>query len=153
MRGFWSSGNVQRLGSDDEGFSLVEMLVVVAILGIILALAVPNLIRSRHAANGASAIASLRTINTAEYLYEHRYSGYGTLTQLVPEGTLDTNLNSGNKSGYVFTLAVSADLKHFTANADPISSANFLSHYFIDESSIITAQVGAPASVTSTPIQ
>jgi prepilin-type N-terminal cleavage/methylation domain-containing protein len=137
----------------DGGFSLIEMMVVIAILGIVLALAVPNLLRARHSANAASAIASLRTINTAENLYENRYSRYGTLAVLLPEGTLDTNLQSGYKSGYSFTVTVSADLQHFTANADPVETVAVLPHYFVDESAIIRVNNGAPADVTSIPIQ
>jgi len=137
----------------DNGFTLIEIMVVIAIIGIIIAVAVPNLMRAKHSANAASAIGSLRTITTAESLYENRYSGYGTLTLLSPEGTLDTNLQSGYKSGYSFTVAVTADLKHFAANADPVETIALLPHYFVDESAIIRVKTGAPADAGSTPIQ
>ena len=57
-----------------KGFSLIELLIVVAIILIIAAIAIPNLIRSRMAANEASAVASIRTINTAEVVYSTTYA-------------------------------------------------------------------------------
>jgi prepilin-type N-terminal cleavage/methylation domain-containing protein len=139
--------------SVDRGFSLIEMMVVIAILGIILAIAIPSLLRARQTANSASAVSSLRTINTAEHLYENRYGGYGTLTLLLPEGTLDSNLQSGVKSGYSFTVNVSADLKHFQCNGDPLEIEAILPHYFVDESAVIRVATGVPADVNSSPIQ
>ena len=66
-----------------KGFSLIELLIVVAIILIIAAIAIPNLLRSRMAANEASAVGSLRTINTAEVTYSSTYGiGYATLVSL-----------------------------------------------------------------------
>src|SRR5271157_3266956 len=90
-----------------KGFSLIELLIVVAIILIIAAIAIPNLLRSRMAANEASAVGSLRTINTAEVTYSSTYPGTGftdTLTSLGPSGVnmIDSVLASGTKSGYTF---------------------------------------------------
>jgi prepilin-type N-terminal cleavage/methylation domain-containing protein len=138
----------------EEGFSLIEMLVVVAVMGIILAFAVPNLIKSRNSANAASAISSLRTISTAQQLYRNRFSTYGTLSQLVPEGTLDTNLGAGYKSGYYFTVVVvSTDPVSFQCNADPFETVAILPHFFVDDTNVIRVKVGAPADASSTGIQ
>jgi len=60
-----------------KGFSLIELLIVVAIILIIAAIAIPNLLRSRMAANEASAVGSLRTINTAEVTYQTTYPNVG----------------------------------------------------------------------------
>src|SRR3989454_11730343 len=66
-----------------NGFSLIELLIVVAIILIIAAIAIPNLLRSRMAANEASAVSSVRTINTAEVTYSATFGiGYATLTDL-----------------------------------------------------------------------
>jgi len=136
----------------DQGFSLVELLIVVTIIGIIMALAVPGLQRARRYAQSGSAIQSLRTITTAENLYERRYKVYATLADLAPEGTLDTNLGSGFKSGYSFVITVPAGAKSFTSNAnaeeDPVGAPFF----FTDETAVIRFNESAPADATSSPI-
>jgi type IV pilus assembly protein PilA len=99
-----------------KGFSLIELLIVVAIILIIAAIAIPNLLRSRIAANEASAVGSIRTLNTAEVTYASTYPDLGfscTLSNLGPAGSsatstaaglIDAVLGSGVKSGYSFQL-------------------------------------------------
>jgi len=109
-----------------KGFSLIELLIVVAIILIIAAIAIPNLLRARIAANEASAVASIRTVNTAMISYNSAYPTVGfaaTLTPLGPGGIttacpnpptsaasclIDGQLASGTKSGYRFTAAGTA---------------------------------------------
>jgi prepilin-type N-terminal cleavage/methylation domain-containing protein len=99
-----------------RGFSLIEMLIVVAIILIVAAIAIPNLLKSRMAANEASAVGSLRTINTAEATYSLTYDNSftcnlsalgppsgGTLPSSTAAGLIDGTLASGTKSGYTFT--------------------------------------------------
>jgi prepilin-type N-terminal cleavage/methylation domain-containing protein len=87
---------------NSRGFSLIELLIVVAIILIIAAIAIPNLLRSRIAANQASAVGSLRTLNTAEVTYATTYNtGYsGTLGDLGPPA-----VTSGTTSAPVATAA------------------------------------------------
>jgi len=85
-----------------RGFSLIELLIVVAIILIIAAIAIPNLLRSRIAANQASAVGSLRTLNTAEVTYATTYnSGYSsTLGDLGP-ASAGTNVPNATAAGLV----------------------------------------------------
>src|SRR6476660_3571334 len=71
---------------DERGFSLIELLIVVAIILIIAAIAIPNLLRARMAANEASAVASVRTVNTAEVTYNSTYPTVGFAANLVSLG-------------------------------------------------------------------
>src|SRR5438552_18342312 len=90
-----------------NGFSLLELMIVVAIILIIATIAIPSLLRSRQSAQESSAVAQLRTINTAENTYIGTNQGsYGDITSLVTQGLLDGRFN-GSISGDGFTLDAS----------------------------------------------
>lgn len=107
-----------------KGFSLIELLIVVAIILIIAAIAVPTLTRARVSANESSAVGSVRSINTAEVSYSSAYPTLGFATSLPylggPAGAsctpstssgcfIDSILSGGTKSGYTFTLQVGSN--------------------------------------------
>jgi type IV pilus assembly protein PilA len=151
-----------------KGFSLIELLIVVAIILIIAAIAIPNLLRSKMAANEASAVGSLRTLNTAAVEYATTYGiGYpSNLTSLGPAATassaeadlIDQVLASGVKSGYDFTYSaggvVNGSINQYSITAIP-TTANVtgLRTFYTDQSGVIRADAtGATATANSTPI-
>src|SRR5436190_16840777 len=86
--------------NQNRGFSLLELLIVVAIILIIATIAIPSLLRSRQSAQEASAVAQLRTINTAEVNYISSNSGsYGDIPSLITQGLLDARFTA-SMSGY-----------------------------------------------------
>ncbi len=144
-----------------QGFSLIELLIVVAIIGIIAAIAIPNLLASRRAANEASAISSMRVIGSAEATYAATTGNgvYGSMSALQGQGLIDEKLaatsSSSLKSGYYFTIT-SPDNTGYTSNATSGSANVGARRFSSDASGIIYADSTTPATaqtVTSgTPI-
>lgn len=150
-----------------KGFSLIELLIVVAIILIIAALAVPQLLSARAAANEAAAVGAVRALDQACVTYTDAYNiGYpAALANLGPAVTpsaaaadlIDQNLANGLKSGYNFIyVSGAADangyISSFTVNANPASSSNGVRYFYLDQNEVITYAYGSPASSTDQPL-
>jgi type IV pilus assembly protein PilA len=157
------------------GFSLIELLIVVAIILIIAAIAIPNLLRSKMAANESSAVASLRTINTAQVTYSTLYPTLGYADTLAKLGgaapctalpatacVLDNVVAQASaapsaKSGYFYTIAGTnaAPITLYTFTGLAVSVGNSGQRgFFTDQSGVIRYTVdGTAPTIASSPIQ
>ncbi len=153
------------------GFSLVEVLVVIAVILIIAAIAIPRLLRSKMSANEAAAASALRSICTVQVTYDATYSqGYApSLSALGPppigspptatsSDLIDQVLSSGIRNGYSFVYtpidnAGTGKPDAFTINANPLSPGQTGERYFYaDQTNVIRWALGGPAGPSSPPV-
>ena len=141
--------------SRKQGFTLIELMIVVAIIAIIAAIAIPSLLNARKAGNEASAISSLRTLTTVNEQYRTRFQAYSvTLVNLsIPAlGYIDAVLGAGTKSGYVFTYATPS-INTWNCNAAPlVATTTGDRFFFVDQSGVIRFDPAAAATAASPPI-
>jgi len=157
-----------------DGFTLIELMIVVAIIAIIAAIAIPNLLRSRMSANEASASGAMRTISTAEVAFQTAafvdtnadgLGDYGTLAQLGnPDGSgttpafVDAVLINGLKHGYVFTVSVTTGNAttppSYACTAIPTAPGQTgWRQYYVDDTGVIRfTSDGTGVSATSPPL-
>ncbi len=156
-----------------KGFSLIELLIVVAIILIIAAIAIPNLLRARIAANESSAVSGVRTLNTAEVSYYSAYPTVGyasTLANLggtctggaTPTSTgaclIDDAIASGTKSGYLFVLSgvtgTPATAYQFVASPQGVNQTGVRVFCSTQDAVVRLAAAGATSCAgTETPVQ
>jgi type IV pilus assembly protein PilA len=153
-----------------KGFSLIELLIVVAIILIIAAIAIPNLLKARISANESSAVGTVRTISTGTVQYAAQCPNLGfpaAVANMGPgpgdctgAGIIDAVIVGGSKSGYNFAYAPGAPnaagvITTYTYNADPIPPRGITGQrsFFLDQSGVIRYNQNAAATVADAPLQ
>jgi prepilin-type N-terminal cleavage/methylation domain-containing protein len=141
-----------------NGFSLVELLIVVGVILIVAAIAIPNLMKSRAVANESSAVASLHSLLTAETNFASACPSIGFTAALADlgsaltcsggNGQIDPQLETGTKAGYSFAITVSGGTPatEFSITANPVSTGAGTRHFFMDQSGAIHYNPSNPAT-------
>ncbi|MCH8320549.1 MAG: type II secretion system protein [Acidobacteria bacterium] len=142
-----------RYMKENKGFSLIELMIVVLVIGIIAALSMPNLVKSKMAAHESSAISAVRTLVTAQITFAAR-SGSGNfaadLTELEAANLIDSVMGSGTAEAYSFSVSGSG--VQYTIDARPlVYGSSGIRSFFTDESGAIRYTTADAAATVSDP--
>jgi prepilin-type N-terminal cleavage/methylation domain-containing protein len=140
----------------NRGFSLLELLIVVAIILIIATIAIPSLLRSRQAANESAAVSNIRGLNTAQLAYSSSNAGvYGSISDLVAAGFVDNRYSTGT-SGYTYGMILSGNSLDYTSTATAIAPNTGRYDYYSTPDFVIrysTVSTRAPAGLAGEPVR
>lgn len=138
-----------------EGFSLIELIIVITLIGIIAAIAIPNILTVRRKAQEASGAAIMKSVIQAESMYfsSHSNQSYGTLNDLVARNCLDASLLTQQRNYYTFLVNLTSASTYNVTGTPGAAYAAQMRHYYGDETGVIRVETGTAATATSPPLQ
>jgi prepilin-type N-terminal cleavage/methylation domain-containing protein len=143
--------------SDDAGFSLVELLIVIFIIGVLAGLAVPGLVQARRSANEVAAVQYMRQWNSAQVQYHMRHGYFASSDEaliradLIAGRGLDSS-GQADDAGYRYSIDTPQNPDFWSGRADPHSPIAGLRHFYNDSSGVVRVSERGPASATDEPL-